>query len=60
MATKTNYYTEGRVRQNTSPITQLTDFDLRVVKIYDNAKSCAEHKENCWEATECDAEGCNQ
>ena len=60
MATKTNGYTEGNVKKNISPSTQRTDFDLRVVKTYDNAESRARHKEDFWEATDDNDEGCNQ
>ena len=57
---KMNGYTEGRVKQNISPSTQRTYFDLRVVKTYDNAESRAGRKEDSWEATNGDAKGCNQ
>ena len=60
MATKTNGWTEGCARKNTSPSTQRTNFGLSDVKTYDNAESRARHKENYWEATDGDAEGCNQ
>ena len=53
-----NGYVEGRVRQNISPSIQWTDFDLRSVKTYGNAKSHIGHKEDSWEAA--DTEGCNQ
>ena len=46
MATNTNGYTKGRVRQNTSLDTQWTDFSLRAVKTYGNVESCAEYKED--------------
>ena len=39
MALKTNNYTEGRARKNTSPSTQRTDCGLRAVKTYGNTKS---------------------
>ena len=51
MATKTNGYTEGRARKNTSPSTQQTDCGLRAVKIYDNAESRVGRKDDSWEAT---------
>ena len=60
MATKTNSYIEGHVRQNISLSTQRTDSGLRVVKTYGNAESRAGYKEDSWEATNGDAEGCNQ
>ena len=60
MAMKTNGYTEGRARQNTSPSTQWTDCGLRAVKTYDNAESRAGRKEDSWEATDGSTEGCNQ
>ena len=44
MATKTNCYTEGHARQNTSPSTQKIDCGLRAMKTYDNAESCAGRK----------------
>ena len=55
-----NDYTEGYVRQNKSPNTQQTDYGLRAVKTNGNAKSRAGHKEDSWDATDGDAEGCNQ
>ena len=60
MAMKTNSYTEGHVRKNTSLSTQRTDFDLKAVTTYDNIESSVGHKEDSWEATDNDAEGCNQ
>ena len=60
MATKTNGYTKGHARQNTSPTTQWTDCGLRAVKTYDNAESCGRRKEDSWEATNGSTEGCNQ
>ena len=60
MASKTNDYTEGRARKNTSPNTEQTDFGLRAMKTYDNAKSRVGHKENSWEATDSNAKVCNQ
>ena len=60
MAMKTNDYTDGRVKQNISPSTRQTDFGLRAMKTYDNAKSLAGRKEDSWEATDDDTEGCNQ
>ena len=60
MATKTNDYTEGRVKQNTSTSTQRSDFDLRAVKTYSSTESRARCKEDSWEATDGNAEGCNQ
>ena len=59
IATKMNGYIEGRVRQSKSPNTQGTDFSLRAMKIYGNAESHAKSKEDFWEATDSDAEGCN-
>ena len=60
-ATKTNSYTEGRVRKNKiSPSTQQTDCGLRGRKTDSNVKSCAGHKEDSWDATDDDAEGRNQ
>ena len=59
MAIKTNGYAEGRVRQNTSVSIQWIDCDLKAMKTYDNAESCAGHKEDSWEAMDGDAEGCN-
>ena len=56
MAMNTNDYTEGRVRQHMSPNTQRIDFGLRAIKTYDNA----ECREDSWEVTDDDAEGCNQ
>ena len=50
----------GSVNQNTSISTQQTEFELRVVKTYNNTESHAGHEENSWEATDCDAKGCNQ
>ena len=60
MAKKTNGYTEGRVRQNISLNTQQTNFGLRAVKRYENTESRPGCKEDSWEATDGDAEGCNQ
>ena len=54
---KMNDYTEGHARQNTSPSTQQTDYDLRVVKTYDNAESHAERKEDSCEAKDGGTEG---
>ena len=55
-----NGYTEGHARQNTSPITQQTDFGLRAMKTYDNTESRARNEENSWEAMDDNIEGCNQ
>ena len=60
MATKTNDYTEGRVRQNTSPNTQQIDFGLRAVKTVGNAENHVGCKEDPWEETDSDTKGCNQ
>ena len=60
MAKKTNGYTKGRVRQNISPSTQQIDFGLRAMKRYKNTESRPGCKEHSWEATDGDAEGCNQ
>ena len=60
MATKTDDYTKGRAKQNTSPSTQWTDYSMRVVKIYDNTESRARHEEDSWEATDDNTKGCNQ
>ena len=60
MAMKMNGYIEGRVRQNTSPNTQRTDFGLKAMMTYGNIESRAGHKEDFWEATDGDAEGYNQ
>ena len=60
MATKTNGYTKGRATQNMSPSTQREDSSLRAVKTYDNAESRAGRKEDSWEVTNSDANGCNQ
>ena len=46
--------------QNKSPSTQRIDCGLRVVKTDDNAESRAGGKEDSWDATDGDAEGCNQ
>ena len=59
-ATKTNDYTEGRVRQNKSPRTQRTDCYLRAVKRNDNVESHDRSKEDSWDAMDGDAEGCNR
>ena len=58
MATKTNGYTEGRVRQNTSPSTQWIDCGMRALKTYDNAESRAGRKKDSWEATDSNTEHC--
>ena len=60
MAMKMDDYTEGRAKQNTSPSTQRTDYDMRVVKTYNNTESRARLKEDSWEATDDSTEGCNQ
>ena len=60
MATKTNGYTEGRVKQNTSPSTQQTDFSLRAVKTYGNVENRVGCKEDPREVMDGDTEGCNQ
>ena len=60
MATKTSDYTEGHARKNSSPSTQQTDFVLRAVKTYGNIESHAGGEEKSWEATNDEAEGCNQ
>ena len=60
MATKTNDYIDVCARKNTSPSTQWTDCGLGVVKTYDNAESLTVRKENSWEATDYNTEGCNQ
>ena len=60
MATKTNGYTEGRARENTSPSTQQKNSDIRAVKTYGNVESRAGHKEDSWVATDSNAKGCNQ
>ena len=57
---KTSNYTEGHVKENTSPSTQRTDFSLRAVKTYNNTESHAGRKENSWEAADGNVEGCNQ
>ena len=60
MATKTEGYTEGCARQNTSPSTQWIDCGgLRAIKIYDNVESGARREEDSWEATDSITEGCN-
>ena len=59
MATKTNGYTEGHARQNTSPSTEQANYNLKIVKTYDNIKSRAGRKEDSWEATEDSTEGYN-
>ena len=60
MAKKMNSYTEGHVRQNISLSAQQTNFGLRAMKTYGNTESRAGRKEESWEATNDDAEGCNQ
>ena len=60
MATKTNGYTKGRARQNTSLSKQRTDYGLRAEKTYSNAKSRAKREEDSWEAMDDSTEGCNQ
>ena len=60
MAMKTNGYTEGHAKQNISPSTQRTDSGLRAVKTYDNDKCHARLKEDSWEVTDGNAEGCSQ
>ena len=60
MATKTNGYIKGRVRQYTSPNTHRIDFRLRAVKTYDKTESHARRKEDSWEAMNDDVKGCNQ
>ena len=60
MPTKMNSYTEGRVKQNISPKNQRTEFGLRAVKTYGNAENDVGCKEDFWEATDGDVEGCNQ
>ena len=60
MAIMMNDYTEGRAKQNTSPSTQRTDCSLKAMKTYDNAESRAGHKEDYWEATDGNTEGCTQ
>ena len=47
-------------QENTSLSTQWIDFDLKVMKTYDNTESSVGHKEDSWEATDNDVEGCNQ
>ena len=47
-------------RQNTSPSTQRIDCSLRTMKTYDNAESRAGRKEDSWQATDDNIEGCNQ
>ena len=59
MATKMNDYTEGHARQNTSPSTEQTNYDLKIVKTYDNVESRAGRKEDSWEATKDNTEGYN-
>ena len=54
MATKMNGYTEGHVRQNTSPSTQQINSGLGAMKTYGNAESRSGRK------MDGDAEGCNQ
>ena len=55
-----NGYTEGRVRQNKSPKTQQTDCSLRAMKTDDNTEIRTGHKEDSWDTTNDDTEGCNQ
>ena len=59
MAMKMKGHTEGHVKQNTSPNIQQTDFGLRAMKTYGNIESRVRRKEDPWEATNNDAEGCN-
>ena len=60
MAMKTNGYTEGRAKQNTSLSSQQTDSNLRAVKTYSKIESRVGRREDSWEAMNGDAKGFNQ
>ena len=50
---------EGSCQAKYNSRTQRIDFGLRAMNTYGNTESCARHKENSWEATDGNTEGCN-